>query len=64
MASCGEFRGSVEIFHEALGGVADGDDELLVALEAEMLAMAFHEFTCTELVAPYWERRFAQLEAA
>ena len=63
VASCGEFRGSVEIFHEALGGVANGDDELLVALEAEMLAMAFHEFTCTELVAPYWERRFAQLEA-
>ena len=63
VASCGEFRGSVEIFHEALGGVTDGDDELLVALEAEMLAMAFHEFTCTELVAPYWERRFAQLDA-
>jgi hypothetical protein len=28
-----------------------------------MLAMAFHEFTCTALVAPSWERRFAQLEA-
>ncbi len=28
-----------------------------------MLAMAFHEFTCTALVAPYWERRFAELEA-
>ena len=62
LASCGEFRGSVEIFHEALGGVPDRKDELGVALEAEMLAMAFHEFTCTELVAPYWERRFAELE--
>ncbi len=28
-----------------------------------MLAMAFHEFTCTALVAPSWERRFAELEA-
>jgi DNA-binding CsgD family transcriptional regulator len=63
VASCGEFRGSVEIFHEALGGVPDPGDELGVALEAEMLAMAFHEFTCTALVAPYWERRFAALEA-
>jgi DNA-binding CsgD family transcriptional regulator len=63
LASCGEFRGSVEIFHQALGGVADSNDELVVALEAEMLAMAFHEFTCTALVAPYWERRFAHLAA-
>jgi ATP/maltotriose-dependent transcriptional regulator MalT len=63
LASCGEFRGSVEIFHEALGRVADHSDELVVALEAEMLAMAFHEFTCTVLVAPYWERRFMQLAA-
>jgi DNA-binding CsgD family transcriptional regulator len=63
LASCGEFRGSVEIFHEELRGIADRDDELSVALEAEMLAMAFHEFTCTELVAPYWERRFAQFDA-
>ncbi len=63
LASCGEFRGSVEIFHEELCGIADRDDKLSVALEAEMLAMAFHEFTCTELVAPYWERRFAQFDA-
>ena len=28
-----------------------------------MLAMAFHEFTCTDLVAPFWTRRFAQLDA-
>ena len=26
LASCGEFRGSVEIFHEALDGVADRDE--------------------------------------
>ena len=63
LASCGEFRGSVEIFHQTLGGPPDPGDELGVALEAEMLAMAFHEFTCTALVAPYWERRFAQLRA-
>ena len=25
--------------------------------------MAFHEFTCTALVAPHWERRFAELES-
>jgi DNA-binding CsgD family transcriptional regulator len=63
LASCGEFRGSVEIFHEALGGVPEPGDALGVALEAEMLAMAFHEFTCTALVAPHWERRFAELDA-
>ena len=63
LASCGEFRGSVEIFHAALGGVPDRADDLGVALEAEMLAMAFHEFTCSALVAPHWERRFAELEA-
>ncbi len=63
VASVGEFRESVEIFHEALGGVPGRTDDLGVALEAEMLAMAFHEFTCTALVAPYWERRFAELES-
>jgi DNA-binding CsgD family transcriptional regulator len=63
LASCGEFRASVEIFHQALGDVPDRNDETGAALEAEMLAMAFHEFTCTSLVAPYWERRFAELEA-
>jgi DNA-binding CsgD family transcriptional regulator len=63
LASCGEFRRSVEIFHQALAGVPDRNEELGVALEAEMLAMAFHEFTCTALVASHWERRFAELEA-
>jgi DNA-binding CsgD family transcriptional regulator len=63
LASCGEFRGSVEIFNEALDGVPDPGDELGVALEAEMLAMAFHEFTCSALIAPHWDRRFAELEA-
>ena len=46
LASCGEFRLSVEVFHETLtAGIPTGDTEA-VALEAEMLAMAFHEFTC------------------
>jgi DNA-binding CsgD family transcriptional regulator len=61
VASCGEFRTSVEIFHEALDAsraIADAD---AVALEGEMLAMAFHEFTCTSLAEPYWRRRFAEL---
>lgn len=61
VASCGEFRGSVEIFHEELRRARDRDDQLSIALEAEMLAMAFHDFSCTELVAPFWERRFRQL---
>lgn len=62
VASCGEFRGSVEIFRDALQApilIADAD---AVALEGEMLAMAFHEFTCTSLAQPYWQRRFDQLE--
>ena len=62
LASCGEFRLSVEVFHETLtAGIPTGDTEA-VALEAEMLAMAFHEFTCAPLAAPFWERRFAELD--
>ena len=62
VASCGEFRGSVQIFYEALDGIADPEDRVAVELEAEMLAMAFHEFTCTTLAASHWQRRFRQLE--
>ena len=40
LASCGEFRGSVELFHQALTGGTAIDDAEAVALEAEMLAMA------------------------
>ena len=39
------------------------DDELGAALEAELLAMAGHDFTSTRIAAPALERRFAQLEA-
>jgi DNA-binding CsgD family transcriptional regulator len=62
LASCGEFRLSVEVFHETLTAGVPTDDTEAVALEAEMLAMAFHEFTCTPLAAPFWERRFAELD--
>ena len=48
---------------DALRGLDDPDGELGVALEAELLAISFHEFTSTELGAPHWDRRFAQLEA-
>jgi DNA-binding CsgD family transcriptional regulator len=61
LASCGEFRLSVELFHETLTAGIAIDDTAAVALEAEMLAMAFHEFTCVPLIAPFWERRFAEL---
>ncbi|HEY1568322.1 MAG TPA: AAA family ATPase [Solirubrobacteraceae bacterium] len=62
LASCGEFRLSVERFHETLTAGVAIDDTAAVALEAEMLAMAFHEFTCAPLAAPFWERRFAELD--
>ena len=62
LASCGEFRLSVELFHETLTAGVPIDDTEAVALEAEMLAMAFHEFTCAPIVGPFWERRFAELD--
>jgi DNA-binding CsgD family transcriptional regulator len=62
LASCGEFRLSVEVFHETLTAGVPIDDTEAVALEAEMLAMAFHEFSCAPLAAPFWERRFAELD--
>ena len=52
----------MELFHETLTAGVPIDDAEAVALEAEMLAMAFHEFTCAPLVAPFWERRFAELD--
>jgi DNA-binding CsgD family transcriptional regulator len=62
LASCGEFREPVEIFRDALEAPIPIDDSDAVALEGEMLAMAFHEFTCTSLAEPYWQRRFVELE--
>src|SRR5215207_1286902 len=63
LAATGDFRASVEVLDDALRGLDHPDGELGVALEAELLAMAFHEFTSTELAAPHWDRRFRQLEA-
>jgi DNA-binding CsgD family transcriptional regulator len=62
-ASFGDFRASAEVLDAALRGLDDPDGELGVALEAELLAMSFHEFTSTKLGAPHWDRRFSQLEA-
>ncbi len=59
----GDFRASAEVLDDALRGLEDPDGELGVALEAELLALSLHEFTSTELGAPHWDRRFAQLEA-
>ena len=61
-ASVGDFRASAEVLEEALRNLEDPEGELGVALEAELMAMGFHEFTSTELAAPYWDRRLAQLE--
>ena len=63
LAGSGNFRASIDVLDEALRGLADPDDDLGIALEAELLAMTHHEFTATELAAPRWERRFAQLDA-
>jgi DNA-binding CsgD family transcriptional regulator len=62
LAACGDFRASVEVLNDALGGLDDADGELGVALEAELMAMAFHDFTSTELAAPRWNRRLGQLD--
>lgn len=62
-ASFGDFRASAEVLADALRGLGDRDGELGVALEAELLAISFHEFTSTDLGAPHWDRRFGQLEA-
>ncbi len=61
-ASVGDFRASAEVLEEALRSLEDPDDALGVALEAELMAMGFHEFTSAELAAPYWDRRLGQLE--
>jgi DNA-binding CsgD family transcriptional regulator len=63
LAACGDFRASVEVLDRALRDLADPDDRLAAALEAELLAMATHDFTSTGVATARWERRFAQLEA-
>ena len=62
-ASFGDFRASAEVLGDAVRDLGDPDGELGIALEAELLTLSFHEFTSTELGAPHWERRFAQLDA-
>ena len=61
-ASVGDFRASAEVLEEALRSLEDPESDLGVALEAELMAMGFHEFTSTELAAPHWERRLSQLQ--
>jgi hypothetical protein len=62
LAGSGDFRASAEVLGEALEQLSDTDENLGVVLEAELLAMTFHEFTIDERTAR-WERRFAQLAA-
>ncbi len=62
LASYGEFRGAVHVFHEALVDDASMGSADAITLEAELLTIAFHDFTSTELVAPFWQRRLADLD--
>ena len=62
LASYGEFRDSVQVLHEALVQDASTGSADAIALEADLLTIGFHEFTSTELAAPFWQRRFAELD--
>ncbi len=63
LASCGDFGASAEVLEAGLRGVEEPEAQLGVALEAELLAMAFHDFTSSGVAAPHWNRRFEQMEA-
>ena len=63
LAACGDFRASVEVLDRALRDLGESDDPLGAALEAELLAMAAHDFTSPDVATVRWQRRFAQLEA-
>jgi DNA-binding CsgD family transcriptional regulator len=63
LAACGDFRASVDILDRALRDLGEPDDQLGAALEAELLAMATHDFSSTGVATARWARRFAQLEA-
>ncbi len=63
LAACGDFSASVDVLDRALRDLGEPDDQLGAALEAELLAMATHDFTSTGVATARWERRFAQLEA-
>src|SRR3954469_14054277 len=63
LAACGDFRAAVDVLDEALRNVEDPDSDLAISLDAELMAMAFHEFTATDLAAPRVERRLAQCDA-
>ena len=63
LAACGDFRASVDVLDRALRDLGEPDDQLGAALEAELLAMATHDFTSSGVATARWARRFAQLEA-
>ncbi|HET8949645.1 MAG TPA: AAA family ATPase [Solirubrobacteraceae bacterium] len=63
LAAIGDFRASVDVLDRALRDIGTPDDQLGAALEAELLAMATHDFTSPGVATERWERRFAQLEA-
>jgi len=62
LAACGDFSASVDVLDRALRELGEPDDRLGAALEAELLAMASHDFTSPDVATERWERRFAQLE--
>jgi DNA-binding CsgD family transcriptional regulator len=63
LAAVGDFRASVDVLDGALRDLGEREDRLGAALEAELLAMATHDFTSPGVATERWERRFAQLEA-
>ena len=63
LAAVGDFRASVDVLDRALRDLRHPDDRLTAALEAELLAMATHDFTSPDVATERWRRRFAQLEA-
>ena len=52
LAACGEFRGSIDVLDAALRSLEAPESEVAVALEAELMGMAFYDFTATEIAAP------------
>ena len=63
LAAVGDFRASVDVLDQALRELGEPDDRLGAALEAELLAMATHDFSSPDVATARWQRRFAQFDA-